>query len=216
MKALYVGILTEGTTSRMRADTLRRLLPNTDWTMVDTDAKFRDAHRILKTLAFRLRYGPLVKYVNRQIAEQVDNIQYDLIWVDKGVYLWRKTVARLRQLTKRLVHFTPDTAFYANQSRHFNATVPLYDLLVTTKSFEVDKYLQRLDKKQLMVTTQAYDASIHKSPGSAFEKRRAVVFIGLNEPYREKCMDILLTSGIPIRLGGKRVGKICEETFWRR
>ena len=43
MKALYIGILTDGTTSKMRADTLQSLLPATEWTLVDTDEGFRDA-----------------------------------------------------------------------------------------------------------------------------------------------------------------------------
>ena len=36
------------------------------------------------------------------------------------------------------VHYTPDAQILENRSRHFVESIPLYDLLVTTKPFELD------------------------------------------------------------------------------
>lgn len=211
MKALYIGILSDGTTSRMRADTLRNLLPDAEWDLIDTDSDFRQSTRLPKTMAFRLKSGELVNAVNRKIITQTQNSKYDFAWVDKGVYLWPETTVHIRNRADRMVHFTPDTAFHANRSRHFFSSAKLYDLLVTTKSFEVDSYKQLVAPGKIFLTTQAYDSSLHR-PKSEVNTREAVAtFIGLCEPDRLRVLDMLLAEGVPICLGGKG-----WETFARK
>ena len=65
---------------------------------------------------------------------------YDVVFVDKGVWVRRDTLARLKAAASAgiAVHFTPDAQFLENRSRHFFRSLPLYDLSVTTKPFEVD------------------------------------------------------------------------------
>ena len=203
MKSLYIGILTAGTTSRMRADTLRRLTGPATWEAVDTDEGFRQASRLLKTTAFRFKAGPLVRQINRKIVAKAERQQYDLVWVDKGVYLWPETVASLRKRTGCLVHYTPDTAFFANRSRHFFASANTYDLLITTKSFDLEHYARMVESERVYLTTQAYDANLHRPPATLPEKKAAAVFIGLCEPDREECIEALLKAGVPVRLGGR-------------
>lgn len=202
MKALYIGILTPGTTSRMRADTLSELLPGAEWTWVDTDQDFLRAARPLRSLAFRLKAGPVVGAINHRLADAIAGREYDLAWVDKGIYLWPATLAGLRGRGAKLVHFTPDTAFHANRSRHFVRSAGHYDLLVTTKSFELGQYHARVDPSRVLLTTQAYDARLHRAPTAGVSKRAAVCFIGRCEADREVCMRALLAAGVPVRLGG--------------
>lgn len=186
----------------MRADTLAKLLPGAEWTRVDTDQDFQPAARLLRSLAFRLKVGPLVAAINRRVAATIANCNFDLAWVDKGVYLWPRTLAGLRTKSEKLVHFTPDTAFHANRSRYFFRAAGNYDLLVTTKSFELDRYRALVGQDKLLLTTQAYDASLHQSPVAASTRRAVACFIGHCEPDREACMRVLLAAGVPLRLGG--------------
>lgn len=202
MKALYIGILTPGTTSRMRADTLAELLPDAEWTRVDTDPDFRQATRPLRSLAFRLKVGPVVAAINRRVAASITGREFDLAWVDKGVYVSPATLAGLRTQSEKLVHFTPDTAFHANRSRHFLRAAGDYDLLVTTKLFELDRYRALVGQDKLLLTTQAFDASLHRPPLAASARRAVACFIGRCEPDREICMQKLLAAGVPLRLGG--------------
>lgn len=186
----------------MRAETLRKLNHAVSWDWIDTDETFRIANRFWKTAAFRLKAGPLVKQINRKVLEQTAGKQYDLIWVDKGVYFWRATLVHLRKCAKRLVHFTPDTAFYANRSRHFMASAKLYDLLVTTKSFEMENYRGIVDSERVMLVTQAYDVDLHRPPGNFTDRKPVAVFIGLCEPDRERCVEALLGANVAVRVGG--------------
>jgi spore maturation protein CgeB len=204
LKALYIGILTDDTTSRMRADTLRKITHElgADWDSIDTDQPFRSAPRLLKSMAFRLRSGPLVRQVNRRVVEGCRAGPYDLVWVDKGVYLWPETVAELRTVARQLVHYTPDTAFHANRSRHFEEAARQYDLLVTTKSFEMEQYRVLTAPERILLTTQAYDPALHRPVGQ-LQKQPVAAFIGLCEEDRERCIETLLEAGIPVRVGGR-------------
>jgi hypothetical protein len=211
VKALYIGILTPGTTSRMRADTLAELLPGAEWAHVDTDEDFRRVARPLRSLAFRLKTGPLVAAVNRRVAEAVAGREFDLAWVDKGVYLYPATIAGLRGRCAKLVHFTPDTAFHANRSRHFFHGACHYDLLLTTKSFELEQYHELVEPGRVLLTTQAYDASLHRPPLAGADRRAAACFIGRCEPDREVCMRTLRAAGVPVRLGGPGWGRFVPQ-----
>ena len=201
MKALYVGILTEGTTSRMRADTLRDLHVG-HWELIDTDEPMRCARRVWRTAAFRFQAGPVVSRINDTILARVQGRKYDLVWVDKGIYLRPGTVHALRKIAGRLIHFTPDTAFHSNRSRNFFASAHWYDLLVTTKAFELKEYCAIAQPERVLLTTQGFYSGLHRPVQGSPLKRPAVAFIGLCEPDRERCVKTLLAAGVPVRLGG--------------
>lgn len=211
-RGLYIGIQTTGTTSQMRCETLRRILPNLTWDAIDTDTAFKNASRVWRSIGFRWKLGPMVAAVNQTVCAQTQGQRYDLIWVDKAIYLSPFTMRRLRDIGKVLIHFTPDTAFFGNQSRHLFRTAGLYDLLVTTKSFELDHYNALVGSDRAMLVTQAYDAALHRiSDSTPVEKHPDAVFIGLSEPDRQRCVETLLDAGVPIRLGGRGWEKLLRR-----
>jgi spore maturation protein CgeB len=201
-KAAYIGIRNVGTTSFLRSEALRRALPDWEWSFVDTDAPFRRASRLWRSLAFRWRVGKAVQDMNRHVIAELPPGSFDLIWVDKGVCLYPETIRRLRSQSRRLVYYTPDTSFLHNRSRFFERTVNFYDLVVTTKSLELEHYHVRLGADRVLLTTQSYDRQLHYPRVDFTGKRPEVVFIGLCEPSREACLDELLQAGIPVRVGG--------------
>jgi spore maturation protein CgeB len=213
MKAAYIGILQPGSTSRMRADCLRRLTPGWDWEWVDTDPPMRESARPWRTLAFRYQRGKAVDRINRLVMGRIGDTPRDLVWVEKGVFLESSTMRTVRRLARRLVHFTPDTAFHANKSRRFEESLSLYDLVVTTKSFEVSEYHRRVGREKTLLTTQGYDAEVHFPRTADVDRRREVVFIGLAEPDRELCIATLLSRRIPVRLAGHGWGSFRRR--WR-
>lgn len=201
--AVYVGIRSPGTTSRLRCDALVRAVPNWTWSLIDTDAPFLAARRIWRSLAFRTRFGPAVTAINRHVLQNLPAAPVELIWVDKGVCLWPETVQHLRRLAKRLIYYTPDTSFLHNQSRFFNRTLALYDLVVTTKSQEVATFQRLIPPDRLLLVTQTYDRLLHYPRCSFADKRPEAVLIGLCEPSREECVATLLDGGIAVRIGGR-------------
>ena len=86
MKALYIGIYSNGTTSKMRADMLGRLLGDKyDYKVIDTDIPFFKASRLWRSVAFRFKTGPLTARINRFVKNNAREAQYELIWVDKSI-----------------------------------------------------------------------------------------------------------------------------------
>ena len=211
MKAVYIGILTAGTTSRMRAERLRVVTPGWEWSWIDTDGPMRAGARVWRSLAFRWKRGPVVAAINREVRRQLSGEGHGLAWVDKGVFLDATTMGCLRARAKRLVHFTPDTAFFQNRSRWFEAAIRDYDLLVTTKSFEVGHYEAQGAGERLLLTTQGYDGTLHRPPAPAVERRRELAFVGLAEADREQCVGALLDAGLAVRVGGRGWGRFRER-----
>ncbi len=186
----------------MRAETLRSLTPGTEWTWIDTDAPFLKSSRLWRSVAYRTKGGPAVKRINDSVREAIAGEKFDLVWLDKAVFLSENTMKQVRSAAHRMAHFTPDTAFHANRSAAFEKSMPLYDLLVTTKSFEIDEYRTRVAPDAVMLTTQGYDPAVHFPRNESGQRRREVAFAGLAEPDRERCIAALLQAGVHVRLGG--------------
>src|SRR5690606_15377953 len=104
----------------MRAKTIYRILEPSVFDIIDINIPFFNSSHIWRTFSFRLKKGPLIKKINSYVLSCIDFrdslSNYDLIWVDKGVFLKPEVVRRIKEITKKLIHFTPDMAFYENRS----------------------------------------------------------------------------------------------------
>ena len=112
-------------------------------------------------------------------------------------------VKTLKKCTKRLIHFTPDPAFYFHKSMKFINSLKFYDLLVTTKSFEMNSYLSYIDKKKLVLVSQAYSKHIHYIKKEFKERKPNLVFIGHHESNRSLVLQKLIDNNIKVTLSGR-------------
>jgi spore maturation protein CgeB len=203
MKKLYIGQANLGSTSRMRFESLEELVGE-KFDLVDLSQIIASTNRIIRSIGWRIFRGPLIWKINLEIKEKVlgsRNI-YDMIWVDKGVFIYPKILKELKKRTKYLIHYTPDTAFYENNSRFFRGGMDFYDYLITTKSFELKEYYRRVSREKLIYITQGVNSNIHKPRNFFFEKSDTITFIGLYEPHREEVIKCLIQNGYHIILGG--------------
>ena len=192
-----------GTTSQLRADALREILFPCTWNRIDIHRAFLTYPRWARSLWFRFGLGPAVRALNRMVLEALGNETYDIAWIGKGVCLWPETIRQIRRLSAKMIYYTPDTSFISNQSRFFNATISLYDLIVTTKSLELPDFERRVPREQIALVTQCFDSRLHYPRCSYEEKRKEAVLIGLCEPDRMNCVEQLLSMGVPVRIGGQ-------------
>jgi spore maturation protein CgeB len=199
-KVLYIGQYTDGTTSRMRAEILIDLL-EADVQIIDIHQPFFRASRIVRSIGFRLKTGPLISQINNFIIEQLES-HYDLVWVDKAVFLTLKTIQILRGKTGKLVHFTPDPSFTYHHSKLFNASIKYFDFLITTKSYEVKHYEKLTDSDKVILITQGFNKNLHRPYNSFEEKKDGVVFIGHHEKYRERIIQYLIDNSIHVAIAG--------------
>jgi hypothetical protein len=203
MKFLYIGQYSEGTTSRMRADILRSLLPGSDFSVIDIHIPFYRTNLIARSLGFRYKTGPLVGNINRYILSSLSEILCDVIWVDKAILITRRTTEILRERTRKLVHFTPDPAFTFHHSSHFTRSLQLYDHAITSKSYELEQYRKILGKDKVILTTQGFDINLHKPWHSYNDKKTGVTFVGHWEKEREEIISALLKQHIHTIVTGR-------------
>lgn len=202
MKVLYIGAYSNGSTSRMRAETIKKILSADCFKIIDIDVPKNNVSRVWRSIGFRYKIGPLIDKVNGYVLSNMGNERYDLIWVDKAIYLTRKTTEFIRLHSTILVHYTPDPAFTFHKSHLFYQSLPLYDFVVTTKSFEIADYVSVVgDEKKVLYATQGYDKKLHR-PLVDWESKKGVAFIGHYEKDRERVIEFMLKNNIYVTLAG--------------
>src|ERR1700722_12388902 len=156
MKILYVGELDFGGSCLMRLEDLREL--GHEVAGFDTLAYmgYGALGRVEGYLYRKFLFGPPLRRLNADLLKTFEQTKPDLVWVDKGRCLYPETLERLKEGGAQLVHYSSDTAFQYHNSRHFDRAVPLYDVIVTIKEYELGEYREKGARK-LIFQNPAYD-----------------------------------------------------------
>jgi len=132
----------------------------------------------------------------------------DGLWVDKGLTIFRRTLAAVKsqQPACRLVSYSPDDMLnLRNQSRYYIGGLPLYDLHVTTKSYNVAE-LKVLGAIDVFFVGNAYDPHTHRPLELTADEKTQwgsdVGFIGGFEWERYQMMLALAAAGIRVVIRG--------------
>jgi hypothetical protein len=208
-RVLFLGDLAEGTTSLQRY-----------WAMVAL------GHDVVSLPSFpgRVRFWQRVDNwlyrkgldrfgfhsfsINEQICHVGGSGGFNLLWIEKGVYITSKTLQVLRKANPglKIVGYSPDyMAARHTNSRLFIQHSRHYDLFVTTKSYAVDWHML-VGCKKVLFQGNAFDPATHRPVRlSSAEKSSIggpVGFIGSFE--KERCADIayLGSYGVPVKVYG--------------
>lgn len=199
---LYIGIYSDGSTSKMRAEILQNILSSWKMDIINTNIPKLEMSHIWQSIGFRYKIGPLISKINRYILANFKRMHYDLIWVDKAIYLTNETTRLLREHTSKLVHYTPDPAFTFHRSRLFYSSLPLYDYAITTKSFEIEDFIRVIGSSdKVLYATQGFDRNLHR-PVIAWENKMGVAFIGHRESDRQEMIKAMLQNELYVTLAG--------------
>ncbi len=214
---LYIGNLQRGGTCFDRFLALKRIglhvMP------FDTNKYNHIGNRITSSLMSRLNWGWPIKRLNNDLVNHCRRLpNLDLIWVDKGQWIKPETLQVMRSRTgAKLVHFTPDAALVYKKSRHFEQSISTYDLLVTTKRFELDLYKQKGARKVVLVKN-ACDETRFFPRSDAKHYLSDVCFIGRFEICRARYLKSLTTAEnrMTIRVNGPLWPRYARFTRWMR
>jgi vacuolar-type H+-ATPase subunit F/Vma7 len=203
-RILFISPLFDGSTSLMRLNALKSIFTSSCKIEAIDTQKIIDVHpRISQFLAYKYKTGPISFSISNAIKKKIKNQNYDLVWVEKGVLIQPNVIRLLRGCTRKLIHFTPDPAFYFHKSSKFIKSIKYYDLLVTTKSFEMDSYLRYIDERKLILVSQAYSEKIHSIKKVFKERTPNLVFIGHHESNRSLSLQKLIDNNIEVNLSGR-------------
>jgi len=211
MVIVYCGELWYGGTCRMRLEALERL----GHTVIGVDSAYRPTGPVgFAVRALRkLGYAADPVCVNEALFAAAARHEPEVVWIDKGLTIRPSTLTRVREQRPgvRLVHYSPDDVRKRHsQSWQYLKCVSLYDLHVTTKSFNVTE-LYSWGARAVVFVNNAYCPRTHRPVSVSAEDRARlggpVGFIGGFEEDRAEAVRFLVQNGISVRVWGGAWGR---------
>jgi glycosyltransferase involved in cell wall biosynthesis len=211
MKILYIGGLFRGSTGLERKKVLEKLghsiIP------FDTDPYVRNRNRIELSFTHRLAWGPAIWSLNRDAVKFAQKAEYDLVWVSKGTWIFPSTVESFKKSGKAtIVHFTPDSQLFLNRTRYFIQSIPVYDVLITSKPWELDNY-RNCGARRVVNIPQGVNLELFKPYNISEQKydrlRSDVCFIGRCESHYRHCIKVIYNTGVKLAVWGP-----WQRYFW--
>ena len=132
----------------------------------------------------------------------------DIIFIEKGLTIWPSTLKRIKLISPQTVvinYSLDDMMNPNNQSIYYIKALPLFDVLFTTKKYNINELLT-LGAKRVELTGNAYSPHVHR-PISVSEKDRLkygadVTFVGGYEKERAISLNYLAMNDISVRIWG--------------
>ena len=152
-------------------------------------------------------------HVNQKLVQCARNHRPALVWIDKCLAVRAATLRYIRRIapeTRLLYYSLDDMGGRHNQSRQYLASTPLYDLHVTTKSYNVSE-LRRMGARDVLFVDNAFCPDVHRPVEVTPEERRRlggpVGFIGAFETQRAEAVLSLASNRIEVRVWGESWGR---------
>jgi len=205
---LYIGPLFEGSTAVHRLTAIKNIF-DTVYSINQQIVKNRFL-LLFDRLLNKIIYSTLNEILlNKKVMSATGKIPTDIIWIDKGLQMKPATIKILKNKFPyiKIIHYSPDDMFNPNnQTNNYLNCIPLYDLHVTTKSYNVAE-LYYVGAKKVIFVNNAYAPEVHKPYTlTAKEKEKYssdVSFIGGPEKERAESINWLAKNGIYITVWGK-------------
>ena len=148
---------------------------------------------------------------NKTICSLISHNNYDIVWIDKGQTIFPETLQYIKKVSPHsiIVSYSPDNmALRHNQTQQYLKCIPLYDYIVTNKSYIIDD-LKKLGAQNVLFVNNSYEDSFHYprelSAQDIQELGGDVGFIGAWEKERCESICYLADHGIKVRVFG--IGK---------
>ncbi len=205
---LFVGPLYKGSTTRQRMEGLLQL----GHRVTPVDQTPGDMIQRRFTLQWKVRRRLFGDWDESRLNERLlalpAELAPDVVWVEKGLTVEPATLLALRARWPKavLLVYSPDDQFNPrNQSRQWLACLKLWDLHVTTKTFNVPELLAA-GARDVCFVAKGFSPEVHRPHVVTPELRERlgadVGFIGWPEAARERSMRHLAAHGVPVRVWG--------------
>ena len=162
-------------------------------------------HLFLYGFPFRL---PDKKNANKQIIRKVSLRHYDVVWIDKGITIYPETLIYIKKVSPStvIISYSPDNmALRHNQSQQYLQCIPLYDYIITNKSYILEN-MRNLGAKNILFVNNSYAETFHH-PFELTDREKSnlggdVGFIGAWE--KERCASVLYLAdhGVKVKVFG--------------
>ena len=140
--------------------------------------------------------------MNRRLLETVASSHPDVVWIEKGDWVYPSTLRALKKHAGHLVHYNTDDV-YGRRTWFWlhRRGIPLYDCLLTTNRHNVREIRTRCGVR-VFRAGMGYDAVRHAPPETAVKPEWDVVFIGHWEPHTETYVTALRSAKYRVGVWG--------------
>jgi spore maturation protein CgeB len=148
-------------------------------------------------VVFKLIRPIQINAFNKKILNQTYLFKPQVVFIYKGAFIQLSTMEKLRALGVIICNFYPDVSIYTH-GKYLPKTVPLYDIIFTTKSFSITIFKELTKKNNVHFIPHGFDPDIHRkqkiigSENSIFQCE--VSFVGTWSPKKEKYLVALVTQ----------------------
>jgi spore maturation protein CgeB len=208
-RILFVGHLTPYLTTAARRDALLELGFPVE--SIDQVRYVSRPSKLISWLTYRTLLTPDVFAFNREILDRAARFRPDVLWLEKGTYVFPRTLRRLRRDSSLLFvyHNTDDWrlkgGLHRLHWRFLRRTLADYGLHITSNLWNVEEF-RAVGFPRVVHMELAANPAL-RDPGAIPEhERRAlggpVGFIGHWEPVSERRLLHLVRQGIPVKIYG--------------
>jgi len=205
MKILFIGQLGEGQTTRMRMESLRdlghQIIP------IDSSQVWAKQRWLSRQAQQKAGRGAAVDWINDALLRAGARARPDLLWAEKQEYIHAGTLQELRRKGVRLLHYTPDPYWSLSwkRTRLMDASLPLFDIVITSKQYELDEYRRRCQRAMYMplgYADQVHRPLVPVDPCVRQAFTCDVGFVGGWEPRRQRLLASVAGTGCDVKIWG--------------
>lgn len=208
LRILFIGHLEPFLTTRARHDAFARL--GCALETIDLTPYLRRGRRLLDSLTHWTLLTPPVFALNRAIRDAARRAPVDLVWIEKGVHVFPRTLRALRRQGLTLVYHNTDdwkaqTPLQGLHWRFLLRALPLYDVHITSNLHNVREFQAEGFPRVLHMELAANEAIRCDEPPDPAQRARlgaAAGFIGHWEPDTERSILALVDAGVPVKVYG--------------
>lgn len=210
MKILYVGTLDPYGTCYSRWCALRELESDVHGFDVEQYFNWAKLARWHSVFERHAHFGPLLSRANAALESVCRDLKPNLVWIDKGDWVWAGTLRALRSQGCFLVQYITDalnpTYWRVRlQRKLLRTTARHYDVFFTTNVHDYAQ-LAPTTPPTTVLTDLGFDhrrfESSPLSPTLAKEWDHPIIFIGHYEPHTEAGVLALIEAGLPVTVFG--------------
>lgn len=210
MKILYLGADSPSSTSRHRAEALKRL--GHQVTILDPMVAIKPYCKgLLGAFHYRTGYAMLSGVIMRWLRDQLGNVSdHDLCWVDSGELLGPEALKLIKKNIKQLILFNHDDPSGHRDGARFRAlraAIPHYNLCVVVRPFNVPEF-KALGAQAVLRVYMSYDEVAHAAPPAdapvdpQFDNDVAFIGRNMSGEGRDLLMLALIQSGLKVAIWG--------------
>ncbi len=230
-RILFVGEIEPFQTTIARRDAFLEL--GFPLEAIDRNEFLKNLSPTLQRLSFySLRTAPVFAF-NREILDRARRFRPELIWIEKGVYVFPETLRSLRRdFSPLLVHHNTDDSRGLRPAlrlhwRYLSRAMRMYDVLITSNLHNVRELREAGFPRVCHMELAASPAMMPPADLADAERGRIgapVGFIGHWEPATEDLLLHLLRGGVELKIFGHNwakaharaeLGSACQhQTVW--